>query len=58
MNFSHGILLFIIGCTLTFIGFFTAFLVVNYNKKKELRKLEEIEIRKKMPHHYWGDDTV
>ena len=35
-----------------------AFLVINYNKKKELQKLEENEIKKKMPHHYYGDDTV
>ena len=58
MDFSHGILLFFIGCTVTFLGFFMAFLVINYNKKKELQKLEENEIKKKMPHHYYGDDTV
>ena len=28
------------------------------SKKKELQKLEENEIKKKMPHHYYGDDTV
>jgi len=58
MDSTHGILLFFIGCTVTFVGFFTAFLIINYNKKKELQKLEEIENRKKMPHHYYGDDTV
>ena len=58
MDFSHGILLFFIGCTVTFVGFFMAFLVINYNKKKELKKLQEIENRKKFPDHYFGDDTV
>ena len=58
MDFSHGILLFLIGCTVTFVGFFIAFLVINYNKKKELQKLKEIENRKKFPDHYFGDDTV
>ena len=58
MDFSHGILLFFIGCTLTFVGFFTAFLVINYNKKKELQRLKDIENRKKSPNRYWGDDTV
>ena len=58
MDFSHGILLFVIGCTVTFVGFFMAFLVINYNKKKELQKLKEIENRKKFPDHYFGDDTV
>ena len=38
MDFQHGILFFVIGCTVTFVGFFTAFLVVNYNKKKELKE--------------------
>ena len=35
MDFQHGILLFIIGCTVTLIGLSIAFLVVNYNIKKE-----------------------
>ena len=58
MDITHGLLLFFIGCIVTFLGFFMAFLVINYNKKKELQKLEENEIKKKMPHHYYGDDTV
>ena len=58
MDFSHGILLFVIGCTVTFVGFFMAFLVINYNKKKELKRLKELEERKKFPDHYFGDDTV
>ena len=58
MDITHGLLLFFIGCTVTFLGFFMAFLVINYNKKKELQKLEENKIKKNMPHHYYGDDTV
>ena len=55
MDFSHGIGLFFIGCTLTLIGFFTAFLVINYNKKKEE---ERIKRKKEGPLHTYGDDTV
>ena len=58
MDLQHGFLLFFIGCTLTFVGFFTAFLIINYNRKKELQKLKDIEDRKKSPNRYWGDDTV
>ena len=60
MDFSHGILFLFIGCTVTFVGFFIAFLLINYNKKKELKKLRDIENRKKgpLPDHYFGDDTV
>tara|TARA_B100000902_G_C26694677_1_gene614203 strand:+ start:373 stop:549 length:177 start_codon:yes stop_codon:yes gene_type:complete len=55
---SYGIALFFIGCTVTVLGFFIAFLVVNYNKKKELRELEDKKKNKIFPHHYYGDDTV
>ena len=59
MDLQHGLGLFFIGCTLTFVGFFIAFLFISYNKKKELRRLKEIEKRKKGPMgHYYGDDTV
>ena len=59
MDFEHGLLLGVIGCTVTFVGFFIAFLFISYNKKKELRRLKEIEKRKKGPMgHYYGDDTV
>ena len=58
MDFQHGILFFFIGCTVTFVGFFTAFLIINYNKKKELQRLKNLEERKKFPDHYYGDDTV
>jgi hypothetical protein len=60
MDLEHGLLLGFLGCTVTFVGFFTAFLLINYSKKKELKRLEEIEKRKKGPlsDHYYGDDTV
>ena len=56
MDFSHGLGLFFIGCTVTFVGFFTAFLVVNYNKRKELKKIEDKKNR--IEGSYYGDDTV
>ena len=55
MDFTHGILMFIIGCALSFVGFFTAFFIINHNRKKEKEKEEE---RKNRPIGYWGDDTV
>ena len=55
MNFEHGILMFIIGCTATFVGFFIAFLVINYNKKKEEEKIKKQNETKVHP---YGDDTV
>ena len=59
MDITHGISLFFLGCTVTFVGFFITFLVIDYNRKKELKKLKEIEGRKKGPmSHYYGDDTV
>ena len=59
MDLEHGLLFGFLGCTLTFVGFFTAFLIIKYNRKKELKKLRDIEDRKKGPMgHYYGDDTV
>jgi len=55
MDLEHGIALFFIGCTLTFVGFFTAFLIINHNRKKQ-KELEEA--KKNRPIGYWGDDTV
>ncbi len=55
MDFQHGILFFVIGCTFTLLGFFTAFLIINYNKKKEEEKIK----RQNEPKvHPYGDDTV
>jgi len=58
MTFEYGLGLGVLGCIVTFIGFFMAFLVINHNKKKELKRLKELEERKKFPDHYFGDDTV
>ena len=55
MDFAHGISFFFIGCTLTLIGFFIAFLVINYNQKIKKQKEDE---KKNRPHSYYGDDTV
>jgi len=38
MDFTHGILMFFIGCSITLIGFFIAFLVIRYNISKEYEK--------------------
>jgi len=55
MDFTHGILFFIIGCTVSFLGFFIAFLVINYNRKKEEERIRE---QNKPKVHPYGDDTV
>ncbi len=47
MDFEHGLLLFIIGCTLSMVGFFIAFLIINYNKKKTKKKEKK---QKKIDH--------
>tara|TARA_Y100001970_G_scaffold254632_1_gene330552 strand:+ start:242 stop:433 length:192 start_codon:yes stop_codon:yes gene_type:complete len=61
MDLQHGILLFVIGCTVTFIGFFMAFLVINYNQKKEQKiknrpKNPLYDLNKDMPGSKAGDD--
>ena len=61
MNLEYGILLFVLGCTATFVGFFTAFLVINYNQKKEKEKKElqkgpMYDLNKDMPGSKAGDD--
>ena len=59
MDLEHGFLLGFLGCTVTFVGFFIAFLLINYNQKKRAKKLKEIEEAEKGPMgHYYGDDTV
>jgi phosphotransferase system glucose/maltose/N-acetylglucosamine-specific IIC component len=55
MDFQHGILFFVIGCTSTIIGFFIAFLVIHYNKRKEEEKIKRQNETKVHP---YGDDTV
>jgi len=59
MDLQHGFLLFFIGCTITFIGFFIAYTVANKvvmkkNKKKEKSPLDDLI--KDMPGSKAGDD--
>ena len=55
MDFQHGILFFFIGCTVTLLGFFIAFLVINYIKRKEEQRIKKQNEPKVHP---YGDDTV
>ena len=55
MNFEYGLLMGVIGCLVTVVGFFIAFLVINYNKKKEEEKIKKQNETKVHP---YGDDTV
>ena len=45
MDLTHGILMFAMGCSITLIGFFIAFLVIRYNLSKEMKK-ELTEVQK------------
>ena len=59
MDLQHGFLLFLIGCTLTFVGFFIAYVVANKavmkkNIKKEKSPLDDLN--KDMPGSKAGDD--
>ena len=38
MDLQHGVLFAIIGCTATLMGFFIAFLIINYNMRKSKKK--------------------
>ena len=58
MDLQHGFLFAFIGCTVTFIGFFIAFLIINYNMKKDKRKRIKSpldDLNKDMP-GWKGDD--
>jgi preprotein translocase subunit YajC len=55
MDLQHGLLMFVFGCTITIIGFFIAFLVIRYNRKKED---ERIKRKNESKIHPYGDDTV
>ena len=55
MDLEHGLLMFFFGCIITITGFFIAFLVINYNKKKEE---ERIKRQNETKIHPYGDDTV
>ena len=61
MTFEYGLLMFFYGMTITFIGFFIAFLVINYNQRQERKKhLKETgplaDLYKSMPGVRYGDD--
>ena len=56
-----GIGMFFYGMTITFIGFLIAFLVINYNQRRERKKhLKETgplaDLYKSMPGVRYGDD--
>ena len=60
IDLQHGFLMFALGTTITFICFFIAFLVINYNQKVEKKKLKKetgplADLRKMMYNRY-GDD--
>ena len=58
MDLQHGVLFAIIGCTATLMGFFIAFLIINYNMKKDKRKRIKSpldDLNKGMP-GWKGDD--
>ncbi len=58
MDIQHGFLLFFIGCALTFIGFFIAYLVANkviMNKKRKKEKSPLDDLNKGLP-GWKGDD--
>ena len=54
MDLTHGILMFFMGCSITLIGFFIAFLVMQHNYNKETKK-ELSEVQKSIKHLH-GDD--
>ena len=59
MNLEHGFLLFLIGCTLTFVGFFIAYVVANKAVMKKNIKNEKSpldDLNKDMPGSKAGDD--
>ena len=57
LDFEHGLLLGIIGCTVTIVGFFIAFLIANKIKREEIENELRKREAKKNP-YYFGDDTV
>ena len=59
MNLEYGFLLFVIGCTSTFVGFFLAYIIANKvimkkNIKREISPLDDLN--KNMPGSKAGDD--
>ena len=58
MDFEHGFLMFFMGCSITFIGFFIAYMVAsNVVMKKEPKELSEVEKSlKNLRYGTYGDD--
>ena len=58
MDIEHGFLLFFVGCSVTFIGFFIAYMVAsNAVIKKEPKELSEVEKSlKNLRYGTYGDD--
>ena len=61
LDLEHGILMFIVGTSITLIGFFIAYLVIMYNYKKEQKRKNRpknpmYDLMKDMPGSKAGDD--
>ncbi len=61
LDLQYGLLMGFIGCTVTFIGFFIVFLVINHNQKsRSKKKISEnhpmYDLMKDMPGVKYGDD--
>ena len=61
MTAEYGVGMFFFGMTITLIGFFIVFLVVNYNQRQEAKKKVDenhpmYDLMKNMPGVKYGDD--
>ena len=58
MDIEHGFLMFFMGCSITFIGFFIAYMVAsNVAVSKEPKELSEVEKSlKNLRYGTYGDD--
>ena len=61
MDLQHGLLMFLIGCSITIIGFFIAYLVVFKNYENAIHKTTRksnpmFDLMKDMPGSKQGDD--
>tara|TARA_B100001057_G_C22811328_1_gene935533 strand:+ start:145 stop:339 length:195 start_codon:yes stop_codon:yes gene_type:complete len=61
MDLQHGLIMFFFGMSMTFIGLFITFLIINYNQKVERKKkIKETgplaDLQKIMPGVKYGDD--
>ena len=44
MDLQHGLLFGFLGCVVTFIGFSIAFLIINYNMKKDKKMTRKVDL--------------